>query len=76
MTQLKHAVRFCVVFDTLVPQRQVNNMCPTLAGYGTVLEEAPRSFRLETQAEGKRKAVIKILMDWQTQGLVRWEKLT
>jgi hypothetical protein len=75
MTLPKHLVCFRIIFGANLPERQVENMCPTLAGYGPLFEEAPRSFKLQTQVEGKRKSVIKILMDWETLGLVRWEEL-
>jgi hypothetical protein len=38
-------------------------------------EVKPRSFIVETQLEGKRKGLVKVLMDWEKLGFVRWEEI-
>ena len=71
MTVPKHLARFRIAFGEHIPERQVENMCPTLAGYGNFIEVSPRTFQLEAQREGGRKGVVKILKDWESRGVVR-----
>lgn len=80
MTPPKHIVRFRVVFGEDVPPRQLENMLPTLESYANnaqfLKEDAPRSFIVETQREGGRKGLSKILSDWERMGFIRWQEIT
>jgi hypothetical protein len=80
VTPPKRRVRFRVVFGDHLTARQLENMRPTLEGYCMnclFFEEAnSRSFVLETQREGGRKGLSKLLMDWEQLGFVRWEEIS
>ena len=79
MTTPKHRVQFRVVFLDRATARQIENMRPTLEGYSMncrFIEEAgSRSVIVETQREGNRKGLLKILNDWEKLGFVRWEEI-